>query len=205
MMNLQIDKTKALPFLLFFACSVSACGESGGDDGGSGASGGSGGSSAGTGGSSAGTGGSSSGSGGTAGATACGANVIANAANNYSFSSTLTFPAVSVKPDSDLTFDWSAVTSDFLGHGVDPLADIDQVSVVMWSLTLDELQTKLNADDVAMRDTTTVPVTLFTENMVTSGNLLGFTLAGNPVLEEEIMPFFDATEYPPEEHTYTVL
>ena len=204
-MNFQIEKSKALPFLLFFACSVSACGESGGDDAGTGGTGGTGGAAAGTGGSAAGTGGSTSGSGGTGGAPQCGANVIANPANNYSFSSTLTFPPIMVKPDSDLSFDWSAVTQDFLGHDVNPMTDIDQVSVIMWGLTLEDFQTRLNSEDLAQRDTTTVPVTLFTEKMVTSGNLLEFTLAGNPVLPEEVMPYFSATEYPPADYTYTVM
>jgi hypothetical protein len=195
MKNLKVSKVM-VPFLVLLGASATACGggESG-DDAGSGATAGTGGSTAGTGGSAAGTGGS----------TACGAAVTASPANNYTFSSTLTFPAVSVQPDSELSFDWSAVTKDFLGHDVDPMADIEQVTLLMWSLTLEELQTKLNADDLAQRELTTVPATLFTEKMVTSGDMLDFTLAGNPVLPEEIMPFFSATEYPPAEHTYTVM
>lgn len=208
---INIDSKKAtLPFFIFLACGLSGCGESG-DDSGTGGGAGTGGSSAGTGGSAgtaAGTGGSTSGTGGsagTAGGSSCGANVTANAVNNYSFSSTLTFPPVSVMPDTELSFDWSAVTQDFLGHDVDPMTDVDQVSVIMWSLPLEELQTKLNDETLAQRDTTTVPVTLFTDKMRTSGDLLEFTLAGNPVLPEEVMPFFSATEYPPADHTYTVM
>jgi hypothetical protein len=210
MIHLQMDKTKALPLLLFLACGVAACGESGGDDDGSGgSSAGTGGSSAGTGGSSAGTGGSSAGTGGssagTGGGSSCGANVTANAANNYSFSSTLTFPPVSVMPDTELSFDWSALTEDFLGHAVNPMTDVDQVSVIIWKLPVPELQTKLNNETLAQRDTGAVPVTLFTEKMRTSGDLLEFTIAGAPVMPDEVMPYFSATEYPPESHSYTVM
>lgn len=183
MLNFSISKT-TLSVLFVLSAGISGCSESSGDDGGSGGS---------------------SGTGGTGGGMCAGTNVVANPANNYTFSSTLTFPPVSVKPDSDLSFDWSAVTHDFLGHPVNAMTDIDQVSVVMWSLTLEDLQTKLNAEELAQRDTTTVPATLFTEKMVTSGNLLEFTVAGNPVLPEEIMPFFNATDYPPANHTYTVM
>jgi hypothetical protein len=204
MKNLNVSKVM-VPFLVLLGASLTACGSESSDDGGAGATGGS---SAGTGGSSAGTGGSTSGTGGSAGSggtPACAAAVTASPANNYTFSSTLTFPPVSVKPDSELSFDWSAVTRDFLGHDIDPMADVDQVTLLMWSLTLEELQTKLNADDLAQRELTTVPATLFTEKMATSGDMLDFTLAGNPVLPDEIMPFFSATEYPPAEHTYTVM
>ena len=49
-------------------------------------------------------------------ATMCfGANVVANENNNYAFSSTITLPPVTVAPMSNLTFDWSGLTKDFLG------------------------------------------------------------------------------------------
>lgn len=193
MMNFSISKS-ALPVFLVLAYGVAGCGGSeSGDDGAAGTAG-------------TGATGGSAGTGGTGGGAMCaGANVVANPVNNYTFSSTLTFPPVSVKPETDLSFDWSAVTQDFLGHPVNSMTDVDQVSVVMWSLPLEELQTKLNAELLNQRDTTTVPATLFTEKMATSGNLLEFTIAGNPVLPEEIMPFFSATEYPPADHTYTVM
>jgi hypothetical protein len=206
-MRSRADTTQALPVLMLLACGVSACGgeskrDAGpGDNSGTGATSGVGGSSAGAGASPSGAGGGA----GTGGALACGDSVVANETNNYSFSSRLSFPPISVKPDADLSFDWSGVTSDILGHEIDPLADIDQATVVMWSLTLHELERMLNSDALPSRAPTTVPLTLFTDNRVTSGNLLSFTLAGTAVLREEVMPFFDAAEYPPEQHTYTVM
>ena len=40
--------------------------------------------------------------------------IIADAAQNYSFRSTLSAETVSVRSSSDLVFDWSAVTADML-------------------------------------------------------------------------------------------
>ena len=42
-----------------------------------------------------------------------GASIIAKETNDYSFSSTITLPPVTVKPMSNLTFDWSGVSKDF--------------------------------------------------------------------------------------------
>ena len=53
-----------------------------------------------------------------------GANVVANEKNNYAFTSTITLPPVTVAAMSDLTFDWSALTKDFLGHPLHPATDV---------------------------------------------------------------------------------
>ena len=45
-----------------------------------------------------------------------GATVIAKEANDYAFSSTITLAPVTVKQMSNLTFDWTGVTKDFLGQ-----------------------------------------------------------------------------------------
>ena len=45
-----------------------------------------------------------------------GATILAKEANDYSFSSTITLPPVTVKQMTNLTFDWSGVSKDFLGH-----------------------------------------------------------------------------------------
>src|SRR5690606_38697358 len=61
--------------------------------------------------------------------------VMAAPANNYSFSSKLSFPPQLVAPQTELTFNWSQVTQDFLGHPLDPMADIDNLMVMLWVLT----------------------------------------------------------------------
>jgi hypothetical protein len=130
--------------------------------------------------------------------------VTANAANNYQFSSTLTFPPISVQPDTELTFGWGGVTTDFLGHPLDPMTGVDNVNLMLWSLTQAELETKLNADDLAQRDLAVI-ANLETGNAMIEAALFDFTSVGMPITPEDILPFVNATSYPPEENTYTVM
>src|SRR5678815_5276358 len=60
--------------------------------------------------------------------------IIADTQNNYAFTSTITLDPVTVKPMADLTFNWGGVTKDFLGHAVDPVADLDTIVVMLWGL-----------------------------------------------------------------------
>jgi hypothetical protein len=122
--------------------------------------------------------------------------------------STLMFPPVSVKPMSDLTFDWSGVTTDFIDHPVNVQTDISMVNILMWNLTLAELQTKLNADSLAQMDLTVVPLTLNTSvdgGVVTSADLFSFGFNGMPVTSDEVLPYFDPTMYDPSDHIYTII
>jgi hypothetical protein len=189
----------------FCACSGGSSQDGGGSNQGSG------GSSQGSGGSSQGSGGSSRGNGGSGGG-CMGTNIIANEANNYSFSSTLTFPPVKVAPKSDLQFDWGAVTADFLGHAVDPKKDLNTVLVFVWDLSLDDLETKLNADTLASRDLTVVPPLSYTaDGNVTSARMLEFTFNDSPIGEDgmvsvdQVLSFFDPSAYDPATHTYTLM
>jgi hypothetical protein len=146
----------------------------------------------------------SSGASGTGGGNACGAAITANVVNNYSFSSTLSFPPITVQPDTELTFDWSSVTTDFLGHPIDPRTGVDSVNLMLWHLTQEELQTKLNADALAQRDLAVI-ASYYTDNMVTEAPLFSFTSVGMPLTPEVILPYVSVSNYPPEDFTYTVM
>jgi hypothetical protein len=215
-----------VPFLVTVLLTTAACSsESPGDDddngGSAGTSGGSGGSggagvsgsggsgvsgggsggtpAAGSGGSAAGTAGTGGGSG---GAPACGASpIMAKAVNNYEFSSTLTLPPVSVKPDSELTFEWGGLTKDFMGHDL----VMTTVNVMLWQLPLAELETKMNSDDLDARDAVT-PIKQDITPEITSADLFDFvTVADEPLTSEQILPFFDIETNPPDMNTYTVI
>lgn len=144
---------------------------------------------------------------------------VAQPANNYRFSSSLAVSLTQVAPNTDLTFDWSALTVDFLGHSVDPLADIDTVVVVLWALTPEQVTEKLNADELGAAFNKGAMV-IYTQNMVTSGSTHAappatpeaepqsedFQVPGGGALpHHEVMGRFDPMEWDPATHSYTVL
>jgi hypothetical protein len=134
--------------------------------------------------------------------------------NNYSFSSELSISVTPVKPGAELTFDWSGVNKDFLGHDVNPQTDIDMVSLLMWTLSQEELERKLNADLLAQRDLVAIAViyTQPTDEMdqpvgdrLTAGGLLDFTSFGGPIESDVLFGYLDIDTYPPATHSYTVM
>lgn len=153
------------------------------------------------------------GSGGGASAVACGSvsddgegNLITRAAadNNYSFSSSFTIDVTPVKPSSELSFDWSGVTEDFLGHAVDPTTDIDMVTLLMWRLSQAELESKLNDDALRQSDLVALAM-IYTEDSKTSGGLFEFTSFGLPIEPDMLLTYLDPEVYDPETHSYTVM
>jgi len=185
-----------------------AGGTTGGTAGTGGSTAGTGGTTAGTGGTTGGTAGAGAGSGGSSGsagaATSCNDAIVATAAQNYAFSSTITLPPVMVQPDVELTFDWSAVTQDLLGHDLSPTADVDMVELGLWELTQAELEEKLNADQLKQSDLEVI-ANLETGQTLTSATLFNFTSAGTPLTPDQILPYMNATNYPPDLHTYTIM
>jgi hypothetical protein len=129
----------------------------------------------------------------------CSAAITAAPANNYQFHSTLSFPPVSVMPDAELTFDWSAVTTDFLGRPLDPRAGVDAVNLLLWTLTPEELQVKLNADDLSQRNLAVI-ATYYTEKMATTANVFQLTSVGMPLTRCDILPFLQLPNPDPNGH-----
>jgi hypothetical protein len=144
-------------------------------------------------------------SGDTAETNACGGKIVASDANNYTFSSTITLAPIKVKPTTDLTFDWGALTKDFVGHAVNVNVDINTIAMTMWKLTVSELQTKLNADSLEQTDLAVAPPTFSPDGQVTSAALTSFTLFGAALTPGMLMPFFDPNRYPPASHSYALM
>ena len=133
-----------------------------------------------------------------------GTTLIASEAHDYAFSSTLTFPPVKVAPKSDLSFDWSGVSKEFLGHALDTKKDLNIILVLMFKLTLNDLQTKLNADDIKQSYLVTLPLQYATDGSGTSAKLHTFTNSGNPSASE-ILAYLDPAQYSPASYTYTLM
>ena len=129
----------------------------------------------------------------------------ADAANNYSFSSSLDIDVQPVAPGVDLTFDWSRVTRDFRGYEVQPEEDIDLVTLVLWKLTEEELEARLNDDSLAQKDTVAFAV-VYPEDGQTSAQLFDFTgVTREPIEREQLLAYFDPDLYDPDSHVFTVM
>jgi hypothetical protein len=187
---------KALLFVPFLALMAPACG--GGDGGGGGGNGG--------GGSGGGGSGGGNGTGGGSGTVTCQeTNVAGKDVNNYSLSSSLAFPTVTVKAKTNLKFDWSQASGDLMRHKVDVKEDIDSISVLMFGLPLEELQKKMSSDAVKQSELVVVPLIFFTDGTKTEANLTDFTLNGNPIDAATILSYFDTDMYPPDQNTYVLM
>jgi hypothetical protein len=138
-------------------------------------------------------------------ATMCfGPNVVANEKNDYAFSSTITLPPVAVAPMSNLTFDWSGLTKDFLGRTLDPSADLGLAIVMFWDLPLADFETALNADALYTADLIVSPPLNLPLAGATSGQLYDFLLNGTAVSPAMINLYFDAALYTPANSTFLV-
>ncbi len=136
--------------------------------------------------------------------TGCSSEVIVSETHNYSFSSQLEISVVSVKPDTNLTFDWSGLSRDFMGHDVDPLADVDFVLAVLWKLTAEQLTEQMN-DDLLNQGDIVAPAMFYTENQLTSVELFQAQLFEMPLTPEELLPSFSADQYDPANYTYSLM
>ena len=75
--------------------------------------------------------------------------IIANEANDYTFTSSLMLHPVKVKPLSNLTFNWGGVTKDFLGQPVNAQNDLNAIFLLLVNLPAATFQTQLNNDTFA--------------------------------------------------------
>ena len=141
-----------------------------------------GGTTSGSGGSTSGSGGTTSGTGGSSGGGQCASgNIQVQAANNYTFSSNIKLTATKVKANEpNLTFDWSGLTTDFLGRPTNPKTDIDSVLLVELSATLEQFEQHLNDDDNTLVHIAQGPLQLLTNKTLTSSSLEDFGVVGQP-------------------------
>lgn len=129
--------------------------------------------------------------------------LTANESHNYAFNSALNFNLSYVKSDTNLTFDWGGLTTDFQNHSLDPLTDINLVLLLVWKMSPEELAEKMNADVLAQSDT--AGFAMFYPENYTSAELLEAQVFENPLTPEEIMPSFDASLLDPALYTYTAM
>lgn len=130
-----------------------------------------------------------------------GATIVAKEANDYSFSSTITLPPVAVKQMTNLKFDWTGVTKDFLGHTLQP-GDLNTALAMLWALKLSDLEAALNADELFLQDLVVSPPPSMAITSNTSAMLYDFTINGTPLTSDMINSYFDGSVYTPANSTF---
>jgi hypothetical protein len=75
--------------------------------------------------------------------------------HNYTFDGALDIHSTPVQPLADLTIDWGSVSHDLLGHDMDPVAEIDSASAIVFgSLSEEEVQEGLSLGTLEQADVT---------------------------------------------------
>ena len=113
---------------------------------------------------------------------------------NYSFSSHLDIGVTVARGGYDLVFDWSALTQDLRGRPLDPVEDIDLVTVSWWNLTPEELEATIDEDGLGTPSRTLLtahPGDRGSDDPMTSVRLLELTVFRNEVPVDELWRRFD--------------
>ena len=128
--------------------------------------------------------------------------VVATADQNYSFESNLSAETISVRPTSNLHFDWSEVTVDLVGRDFDPLSSVDMMEVMLWQYSKEDLLRDIN-DDNLDRGRLRAIAYLDTGKAMSVGDYLDILSAGGSQQPEEVLlEYLDTTVYSPEKYSY---
>ncbi|MFN7142365.1 MAG: hypothetical protein ACK4YP_01200 [Myxococcota bacterium] len=74
-------------------------------------------------------------------------------ANNYGYTSAIDVSSQEVQLRTDVTVDWSGLTTDLLGHAMDPAVDVDIVWIVQFpNLTEEEVADAIVAETLLQED-----------------------------------------------------
>ena len=133
--------------------------------------------------------------------------MIANEANDYSFTSSLMLHPVKVKPGSDLTFNWGGVSKDFLGQPVNAVNYLNSIFLLLVNLPAATFQTQLNNDTFATSSIVIPgpPPSFLPTNGVTTTTLYdNFISANGPVDSSMAAQYLDATTYTPTNSTFVI-
>jgi cysteine-rich repeat protein len=135
----------------------------------------------------------------------CATELSATTKHDYSFSSELSLNVTKVKPNTNLTYDWSGLTTDLVGNPVE--LDSIVIDVALWAMSADEFATRWPQSNA------TTWIQDAEEDLVLLGNrypdgethatLLDLTWP-SPPFSDDVLSYFDPVAYPPENHVYTI-
>ena len=115
------------------------------------------------------------------------ASVVITDPTNYALSDSFVLEHVVVKDNTDLKFDWSQLTVDFFGKAVNPLTDINTVSISLWNMSPSDIEQALKVDSLSMMLAKNVGIiTTYPDGTYTQMDLMGFNELGNPLPADEL-------------------
>jgi hypothetical protein len=136
------------------------------------------------------------------------ASVVITDPTNYSLSDSFDIKTYTLKDNSNLVFDWSALHTDFFGHAVNPATDINLILVALWHMTPSQIEDALKTDDIPLSSNAGV-ITALTDGQSASVNLQQFTLLGQSIPTNLIPLYFDTStpnyQYPQDQFTFMMM
>lgn len=119
-----------------------------------------------------------------AGCNPCSEEVLLEDGENYSFDATLDIEGFPLAAGGDPVIDWSGLTTDLLGHPLDPAREIVTMAAAIFEqLDQDQVEQSL-ADDTLLQSDVTLYVSAYPEG-VTSTSVSDLTLMGNDIDVEQ--------------------
>jgi hypothetical protein len=139
-------------------------------------------------------------------ATCTNGTMIANEANDYSFTSSLMLHPVTVKSMSDLTFNWGQVTKDFLGQPVNAVNDLNTIFLLLVNLPAATFEMQLNNDTFSTSSIAIPgpPPAYMPTGGVTMQTLYNNFVGAYPVDASMAAQYLDASTYTPANSTYVL-
>jgi hypothetical protein len=136
--------------------------------------------------------------------------VVITDPTNYALSDSFMLQYEVLQDNYDLVFDWSQLTVDFFGQPVNPLTDINTVSVSLWNLQPADIEQALKNDN--LNDMLTKMygiITTYPDGTYTHMDLLGFNELNNPLPPDELWARFDTAtpnyQYPQDMYTFLAM
>ena|SRR5579863_8412274 len=138
------------------------------------------------------------------------ASVVITDPTNYTLSDSFMLDHVVLQDDYDLVIDWSQLSVDFFGQPVNPLTDVNTVSISLWQLTPSDIEQALKIDDLNnMLPKMAGIMTTYPDGTYTHMDLLGFNELGNPLPTNELWARFDTAtpmyQYPQDQYTFLAM
>jgi len=134
--------------------------------------------------------------------------VVITDPTNYTLSVNFDIKTFTVKDDTNLSFDWSGLSTDFFGKSLTAKDDINMVLIALWHLTPSAIENDLKKDDLPLAQNAGV-ITFTPNGGATSAHLNDFTELGQMLPTDLIPLYFDTSTpdyaYPQDAYTFMLM